>query len=134
MLLNPAYARALDLSRYHGQVVYIDFWASWCGPCRQSFPWMKSLQDTYAHQGFAVVAVNLDRDHGDAERFLGEFNPDFTILFDPAGDLAEKFDIHGMPASVLIDRRGVLRFTHVGFRPADSQAYENQIAELLAEK
>jgi cytochrome c biogenesis protein CcmG, thiol:disulfide interchange protein DsbE len=124
----------LDLNAFQGRVVYLDFWASWCGPCRQSFPWMEVLKDTYGPQGLEIVAVNLDRDRADADKFLQQFHPTFDLRFDPEGDLAERFKVQGMPSSMLIDRHGVTRFTHVGFRPVDVRLYEAQVRELLAEK
>jgi thiol-disulfide isomerase/thioredoxin len=123
-----------DLAGLRGRVVYLDFWASWCGPCRQSFPWMQTMKSTYEEQGLTVVAVNLDTDRGAAEKFLNQFHPTFDVRFDPKGDLAEFYKVHGMPSSVLIDRHGVARFTHVGFRPVDGAVYEAQMRELLAEK
>jgi thiol-disulfide isomerase/thioredoxin len=124
----------IDLNDLRGRVVYLDFWASWCGPCRQSFPWMQTMKETYGAQGLEVVAVNLDRDRADAEKFLHQFHPTFDLRFDPKGELAELYKVRGMPSSVLIDRHGVTRFMHVGFRPVDGAAYEAQLRELLAEK
>jgi len=128
-----AAATPLDLSALRGRVVYLDFWASWCGPCRQSFPWMESIQKTYEAQGLTIVAVNVDRDRADAERFLRIFHPGFEIRFDPQGSWAEQFKVSGMPTSVIIDRHGVVRFTHVGFWPAQGETSARQIRELLAE-
>ena len=127
-------ASSLDLTNSRGRVVYLDFWASWCGPCRQSFPWMETMKSTYGGQGFEIVAVNLDRDRADADKFLKQFHPTFDVRFDPKGELAELYKVQGMPSSVLIDRHGVTRFTHVGFRPVDGAIYEAQLRELLAEK
>ena len=127
-------AAPLDLASLRGQVVYLDFWASWCVPCRQSFPWLQSMINAYQVQGLAIVAVNLDRERIDADRFLDQFKPTFEVRFDPQGESAEFYKIKGMPASLLIDRHGVTRFAHVGFRPVDSAAYETQLRELLAEK
>jgi thiol-disulfide isomerase/thioredoxin len=123
-----------DPAGFRGRVVYLDFWASWCGPCRQSFPWMQTLKGAYEDQGLSVVAVNLDTDRGAADKFLNQFRPTFDVRFDPEGDLAEFYKVHGMPSSVLIDRHGVVRFTHLGFRPVDGPVYEAQVRELLAEK
>jgi cytochrome c biogenesis protein CcmG, thiol:disulfide interchange protein DsbE len=127
-------ASSLDLHTMRGRVVYLDFWASWCAPCKQSFPWMESLKSTYGEQGLDIVTVNLDADRADAEKFLKQFHPTFDVRFDPKGELAEFYKVHGMPSSVLIDRHGVTRFTHVGFRPIDIAVYEAQLRELLAEK
>jgi thiol-disulfide isomerase/thioredoxin len=134
-VFNPAAAAAapLDLGALHGRVVYLDFWASWCGPCRQSFPWMESMKNTYEGQGLTVLAINVDHDRAAADRFLKIFHPDFEIRFDPQGSWAEQFKVSGMPTSVIIDRHGVVRFTHVGFWPAQGDASAQQIQQLLAE-
>jgi peroxiredoxin len=95
---------------------------------------MEIMKETYGPQGLAIVAVNLDRDRSDADRFLHQFHPTFDLRFDPKGNLAELYKVQGMPSSVLIDRHGVARFTHVGFRPVDARVYEAQVRELLAEK
>jgi thiol-disulfide isomerase/thioredoxin len=134
VLFAPTRAAPVNLEQLRGRVVYLDFWASWCGPCRQSFPWMQTLKNQYEAQGLTVIAVNLDTDRADAERFLQQFKPTFDVRFDPKGELAEGYRIKGMPASVLIDRHGVMRFTHVGFLSIDESAYEAQIHALLEEK
>jgi cytochrome c biogenesis protein CcmG, thiol:disulfide interchange protein DsbE len=136
-LLSMSSAHAappLDLTGLRGYVVYLDFWASWCAPCKQSFPWMQALQTTYEGQGLRVVAINMDADRADADRFLHQFQPTFDVRFDPKGEVAVFYKVKGMPTSVLIDRHGVARFTHVGFRPADGSAYEAQLRLLLGEK
>ena len=92
------------------------------------------MKNTHQEQGLTVVAVNLDTDRIAADKFLARFHPTFDVRFDPKGDLAEFYKVHGMPSSVLIDRHGVARFTHVGFRPVDGPVYEAQMRELLAEK
>jgi cytochrome c biogenesis protein CcmG/thiol:disulfide interchange protein DsbE len=125
---------SLDLEGLRGRVVYLDFWASWCAPCREAFPWMQVMQSAYEPQGLAVIAVNLDHDPADAERFLRKFQPNFKVQFDPQGLLAEKFKVAGMPTSVLIDRHGVLRYTHIGFQAVDRQTRTKEIEQLLAEK
>jgi cytochrome c biogenesis protein CcmG/thiol:disulfide interchange protein DsbE len=131
----PVHANSsLDLGSLRGRVVYLDFWASWCGPCRQSFAWMEIMKSTYEAQGLEIITVNLDRDRADADKFLKQLHPTFDVRFDPKGELAQLYKVLGMPSSVLIDRHGVTRFTHVGFRPIDGAMYEAQLRELLAEK
>jgi cytochrome c biogenesis protein CcmG, thiol:disulfide interchange protein DsbE len=134
-LFTAAHAESpLDLDSFRGRVLYLDFWASWCAPCRQSFPWMQAMKEAYGHEGLTVVAVNLDRNLEDAKAFLAQFHPTFDVRFDPQGKVAERFKVHGMPTSVIVDRHGVVRFTHIGFRPADQAAYEDQLREILTEK
>jgi cytochrome c biogenesis protein CcmG/thiol:disulfide interchange protein DsbE len=122
-----------DLDALRGRVVYLDFWASWCVPCRQSFPWMQTIEATYEARGLTIVAVNLDRDRADADSFLKQFHPDFQVHFDPEGRWAEQFNVRGMPTSVIIDRHGAVRFTHIGFRLDDVAKHTQQIETLLAE-
>lgn len=123
----------IQLEGYRGHVVYLDFWASWCTPCLESFPWMQTLKTSFERDGLAVIAVNLDRRRADAERFLAKRPTDLDVRFDPQGRMAEAFNVKGMPASVLIDRHGTVRFTHIGFRPVDAPTYEAQLRQLLAE-
>ncbi len=125
-------ADPLDLQALRGKVVYVDFWASWCVPCRQSFPWMDEMQRTLGRDGLVIVAVNVDHEHADAERFLSDFTPSFRIAYDPEGVLAEKYHVHGMPTSFLIDRDGKIQLQHAGFRPRDKDELSGRIRALLA--
>jgi cytochrome c biogenesis protein CcmG/thiol:disulfide interchange protein DsbE len=134
MVASVDAASPIDVSEFRGRVLYLDFWASWCAPCQQSFPWMEAMKNSYGTQGLTVVAVNLDQHRADAERFLARFHPTFEVRFDPRGEAAERFNVQGMPTSVIIDRQGVVRFTHIGFRPVDRAAYEDQLREILAGK
>jgi thiol-disulfide isomerase/thioredoxin len=136
-LLAIAQARAdatAELERLRGRVVWLDFWASWCAPCRQSFPWMQKMTEMHGAEGLTVLAVDVDANRDDAERFLKRFSPTFTVEFDPKGELPEAYRVKAMPTSFLIDRHGTIRYTHRGFLPADLAGYETQIRELLAEK
>jgi cytochrome c biogenesis protein CcmG/thiol:disulfide interchange protein DsbE len=121
----------LDLAAFRGQVVYLDFWASWCVPCRQSFPWMSRLQGELAPDGLVIIAVNVDRERADAERFLREHAAQFHIVFDPEGLLPGKFRVRGMPTSFLIDRSGRVQARHEGFRLKDRDALAQQIRSLV---
>ncbi len=122
---------SFDMQKYAGKVVLVDFWASWCGPCRQSFPWMKALQEKYGRQGLAVVAINVDTDRKEAERFLREHAPNFDIYYDAKGDLAEHFKVQTMPTSFLVDGNGKARSKHAGFHKAALADYEQEIQSLL---
>jgi thiol-disulfide isomerase/thioredoxin len=135
LILNtPARADGLDLSAYRGKVVYLDFWASWCTPCRLSFPWMNDLQQSYEHSGLVVIGVNVDHDRALADEFLHSSSPAFKIVYDPNGDIAGKYDFKDMPTSVLIGRDGRVHFTHNGFFPAREGSYLADITSLLNQK
>jgi cytochrome c biogenesis protein CcmG, thiol:disulfide interchange protein DsbE len=137
LALTPPWARAankdalLDLAQFRGRVIYLDFWASWCAPCRESFPWMNRLQGALGHEGLVVIAVNVDRERADADRFLREHPAQFRILYDPDGLLPEKFGVRGMPTSFLIDRDGRIQSRHEGFLVRDRDALMQQIRTLV---
>ena len=124
----------LNLDAYKGKVVYVDFWASWCGPCRESFPWMKKIQQQYGKDGLVVIAVNVDQEKKLADDFLNEFKPDFKVLFDKEGKLADDFKVSSMPSSYVIDRQGKPRFKHKGFHGKKQAQYESELLGLLNEK
>jgi thiol-disulfide isomerase/thioredoxin len=125
---------ALDLATYRGQVVYLDFWASWCEPCRSSFPFMDTLQRRYGSQGLVVIAVNVDTERRLATSFLTETPVGFKIVYDPAGKLAEEWQLQGMPTTVLIGRDGKPLPQHVGFRKLDQAPLEATVVRLLSEE
>ena len=118
---------AFDLAQYRGKVVYLDFWASWCKPCRHSFPWMNAMQQKYGADGLVIVAVNLDEQHADAEKFLKETPADFTVIYDPEGKLAEQYGIYGMPSSFVIGRDGQVLQKHQGFFDDSPAKYETEL-------
>lgn len=122
----------VNLSAYKGKVVYLDFWASWCGPCRQSFPWMNALQARYAAKGLQVVGINVDAKRADADKFLAEVPATFAIGFDAQGDTPRRYAIKGMPTSVLIGADGKVIQVHNGFRDEDRKALEAAIDGALA--
>ncbi|MFI3136780.1 MAG: TlpA disulfide reductase family protein [Methylococcaceae bacterium] len=122
------------LAQFAGKVVYLDFWASWCAPCRTSFPLLNKLHQKLQAQGFEVVAVNLDEDKTKAEQFLKEFPVSFKILSDPAGQWADKFGVESMPTSYIIDKKGVVQNIHHGFASDDIKELEAKITQLLAKK
>lgn len=125
-------APALDLAAYRGKVVVIDFWASWCQPCRQSFPWLNALQAKYGPQGLVVIGVNVDREQQDAARFLADYPAQFQILYDAEGALAAKYDVPGMPSSYVFGRDGRLITKHIGFRNAAREEREAELQKLLS--
>jgi thiol-disulfide isomerase/thioredoxin len=120
------------LSSLKGKVVYVDFWASWCGPCRQSFPWMNEMQSKYGAQGLQVVGVNLDAKKADADQFLSHWPAKFNVAFDAKGDTAKRFEVKGMPTSVLIGADGKVLAVHQGFKDEDRKELEARFASALA--
>lgn len=121
----------LDLAALKGRVVYVDFWASWCAPCRESFPWMNRMQEELGRDGLVIIAINVDHDHSDAQRFLREHPARFRVVYDPDGVLPEQFGVRGMPTSFLIDRDGRVQSRHAGFRLTDRDPLAQQIRVLL---
>ena len=121
------------LKNYPGKVVLVDFWASWCGPCLRSFPWMNDLQQHYGGEGLVIVAVNMDQDRALADAFLSKLPPKFRVEFDAPGDIARQFGVQVMPSSFLVDRHGRVRVAHAGFRDAQRAEREQQIVQLLKE-
>jgi thiol-disulfide isomerase/thioredoxin len=125
----PANVRLADLK---GKVVYVDFWASWCAPCKQSFPWMNEMQAKYGARGLQIVGVTVDRKREDAEKFLASTPAKFMVAFDTTGKVAEAYRPKGMPTSYLIGPDGVVRAVHVGFKDSDKAALEREIEAALA--
>ncbi len=119
------------LAKFKGQVVYLDFWASWCGPCRKSFPWMNAMQTKYKSQGFNIVSVNVDTEYALAEKFLQTVPANFTVIYDPKGKVARQFKLKGMPSSYLINKQGNIVSAHIGFLDSKKSSYEQEINDLI---
>lgn len=119
------------MTEYKGKVVYLDFWASWCVPCRKSFPWMNAIQAQYQQQGLVVLSVNLDAQKTLAEKFLLEIPAEFAIIYDAKGVLAKEFQLKGMPSSYLFNREGKLISAHSGFNAMKQKKYEQEIIQAL---
>ncbi len=121
------------LSEYRGQVVLINFWASWCGPCRQEFPLLDELHQKYQAMGFTVFGVNVEQERELADKVLREIPVTFPILFDDQNQVSEEYDVDAMPATVLVDRSGEIRFMHRGYKPGYEDLYEKQVRALIRE-
>ena len=121
----------ISLQDFKGRVVYLDFWATWCPPCRKSFPWMDEMHARYNDAGLTIIAVSVDKKRELIEEFIKKMEPKFTIASDPGGDVARDYRLRGMPSSYLIDRNGQLVETHMGFRNKDKAKMEAAIQSLL---
>ena len=127
-------ASEINWAQYKGKVVYIDFWASWCGPCRESFPWMNAMQEKYGKDGLVILAINVDSEPQKAAQFLSENLAKFTIKYDAKGKVAEQFGVQTMPSSFVLDRQGKPSAKHMGFHTESAAEYENELKGLLAQK
>ncbi len=121
----------LDSASLKGKLVYVDFWASWCVPCKQSFPWMNEMQAKYASRGLNVLAINVDAKAADAEKFLAQTPAQFLVAFDSSGATPKQFAVKNMPSSYLINRDGRIIFVHTGFRESDKNSIEAAIVAAL---
>jgi cytochrome c biogenesis protein CcmG/thiol:disulfide interchange protein DsbE len=124
----------LAFAELRGQVVYVDFWASWCVPCVRSMPALRTLYGKYRERGFVVIGVNKDMEASDRERFLRRFPVSFPLVLDADDAVAKAFAVKTMPSGYLIDRAGVVRQVHQGFTVETEQALAKQIEALLQEK
>jgi len=127
-------AESLDLSDYRGKVVVIDFWASWCVPCRRSFPWLNDMHSRYREDGLVIIGVNVDKDPDAATEFLQKYPAQFKIHYDPAGKLAKEFGVRGMPSSFVIGRDGQLVSQHIGFKVKKQAEYEATLVANLQQE
>ncbi|HET6630506.1 MAG TPA: TlpA disulfide reductase family protein [Woeseiaceae bacterium] len=121
----------LDLSEYRGKVVVVDFWASWCAPCRRSLPWLDAMQRQYADEGLVVIGVNEDNAAADAEAFLKDVLVGFRIVLDEDGEIARQYELLAMPSTYVYGRDGQLVTRHLGFKVAKQDEYEALLRSLL---
>lgn len=124
---------SFELKSHAGKVVVVDFWASWCVPCRRSFPWLNDMHQKYAGEGLVIIGVNLDADRSEAMKFLEEFPAEFSIFYDESKDLAREFGVVAMPSSFVIGRDGQIRKKHFGFKVKKQDEYESAIVDALAD-
>lgn len=123
----------VSLDDLKGQVVMINFWASWCGPCRQEMPLLEKLHAKYKPMGFTMLGVNVEPDSSLASGFLAKTPVTFPILFDTKSEVSKLYQVAGMPSTVIIDRKGNLRWVHKGYKPGDENAYLDQIRAMVRE-
>lgn len=123
----------LRLEEYRGQVVLINFWASWCGPCRQEMPLLDRLHHRYEDTGFAVLGVNVEGEIEPAREIVDKTNVTFPILIDEAQQVSQMYNLQAMPSTVVIDRDGVIRYIHLGYKPGDEAKYVEVVKKLIRE-
>jgi thiol-disulfide isomerase/thioredoxin len=129
--LPTAQGETISLERLHGRMVFVDFWASWCGPCRRSFPWMNELQQRYGERGLTIVAINVDKRREDADRFLRQYPASFAVVYDAAGATPGAFDVKAMPSSYVIDREGRIAAIERGYRDDRGAELEARIRSMV---
>jgi thiol-disulfide isomerase/thioredoxin len=134
VVLQQADGTPVSLAAYEGKVLLVDFWASWCVPCKTSFPALDAIFREYKARGLEVLAVNLDEERRQADTFLSMHPHQMPVLFDPKGAAPVAFGVKGMPTSFLIDKTGAIRFTHMGYSGNVDVRYRQEISQLLSEK
>ena len=131
--LKSATGENIKLSELRGQVVMINFWASWCGPCRQEMPLLDELHSRYSPMGFTLLCVNVEKDSSKAKALLKDLPVNFPILFDQQNQVSKDYDVVAMPSTVIVDRDGNIRYIHKGYKPGDENAYQDMIRTVLVE-
>ena len=121
------------LSQYKGQVVMVNFWATWCGPCQQEMPLLDQMYKKYRPAGFTLLGVNVDKEAPAVRELLARKPVSFPVLLDPANQVSKAYHVDDMPSSVLIDRKGEIRYVHRGYKPGDENEYQDRIRQLIRE-
>ncbi len=121
----------IKLSELRGDVVLINFWASWCGPCRQEMPLLEELNTKYAPMGFTMLGVNVEQDSTAAKSMLAELGISFPILFDDQNSVSESYDVIAMPTTIVVDRDGNVQYVHHGYKPGDEDKYQDAIRSAI---
>ena len=121
------------LSQYKGQVVMVDFWATWCGPCQQEMPLLDQMYKKYKPAGFTLIGVNVDKEALPVKDLMARKPVSFPVLLDPANQVSKAYHVDEMPSSVIIDRKGDIRYIHRGYRPGDENEYQDRIRQLIKE-
>ncbi len=131
--LKSLSGKNIKLSEYAGNVVLLNFWASWCAPCRLEMPLLNDLHNKYEKLGFVVLGVNVEEQTGPARSYIADRPVDFPILFDDRNEVSKKYNVVAMPTTVMIDRNGNMRYLHQGYQPGDEKKYQKMIKKLVRE-
>jgi peroxiredoxin len=121
------------LSQYKGQVVMVNFWATWCGPCQQEMPLLDQMYKKYKPAGFTLIGVNVDKEAPPVKELMARKPVSFPVLLDPANQVSKAYHVDEMPSSVIIDRKGEIRYIHRGYKPGDENEYQDRIRQLIRE-
>ena len=132
-VLKSSGGQNMRLSEYRGDVVMINFWATWCGPCRQEMPLLDDLYTRYQRVGFNLLGVNIDDDSRRAMQMIEELGVKFPVLFDESKEVSRLYEVEAMPVTVLVDRNGTVRHVHHGYKPGYEEKYLTEIRSLLRE-
>jgi peroxiredoxin len=125
--------QASGLSAYKGQVVMVNFWATWCGPCQQEMPLLDQMYQKYKPAGFTLIGINVDKEAPPVKQLLERKPVSFPVLLDPANQVSKAYHVDEMPSSVIIDRKGQIRYVHRGYKPGDENEYQDLIRKLIRE-
>lgn len=125
---------AIDVARYRGKVVVLDFWASWCVPCRRSIPWLNAMHEKYADDGLVIIGVNVDQEPEEAAAFLRQYPAKFMISYDSQGKVARLYGVQGMPTSFVLGRDGEVIAQHLGFKVKRQDEYEAALVAALKQE
>ncbi len=131
--LKSLSGKNLKLSEYRGNVVLLNFWASWCAPCRLEMPLLNKLHNKYSAAGFTILGVNVEQETDKAKTYLADIPVDFPILFDSGNTVSKQYNVIAMPTTVLIDRDGNMRYLHQGYKPGDEKVYKKMVKKLIRE-
>lgn len=131
--LASSTGKNVRLKELRGQVVLLNFWASWCGPCRQEMPLLDDIYKKYSKLGFVILGINVEQDNSKAKTYLHDVPVTFPILYDPKNELTKTYNVNAMPTTVIIDRNGKVRYIHAGYKPGYEDTYKQQIKGLLKE-
>jgi thiol-disulfide isomerase/thioredoxin len=133
---NDLNGQQINLADYRGKIVLLDFWASWCGPCKQEFPFLVNLYEKHKKDDFIVLAVNIDNEKKNMLHFLlkNDGIKSFPVIFDPDKKIPPLYDLQAMPTSLFIDKKGIIRFVHSGFNNSSKKIFHEELTTLLNEK